>query len=58
MLGVIIGSGATLAGSAGLAMALFTGHAGVIENACGPEATDARCRAWANPPVVSRPTLP
>lgn len=58
MLLAVLGSVATLVGSVGLAMALFTGHARGIKNACGPGATDARCRAWANPPVVLRPTLP
>ncbi|HSA57234.1 MAG TPA: hypothetical protein VLE53_16090 [Gemmatimonadaceae bacterium] len=53
-----IGSGATLVGSVGLAMALFTGNAGGIKNACGPRATEPRCQAWANPPVVSRPVVP
>lgn len=53
-----VGSSATLAGIVGLAMVLFTGNAGGIKNACGPKATDARCQAWANPPVRSRSVLP
>lgn len=54
----IAGTGASLLGMVGLALLLFTGHARGVKEPCGPGATSRWCRAYADPPLASRPVFP
>jgi hypothetical protein len=53
-----VGATLAIAGTIGLAMALFTGTGKSPYNACGEGATDKRCEALARPPKGSGPIVP
>ena len=52
-----LGTAFALAGVIGIGLALYTGDAAGAKNACGKRSTNARCEAWANPPVTTGPVI-
>ena len=54
---VAAGTALAVAGIIGIGLALYTGNAGGIKNACGEGSTNKRCRAFAQPTPVSGPLI-
>jgi len=49
------GTALAVAGIIGVALAMYTGNAKGVKNACGEGSSNRMCQAWANPKPVSGP---
>jgi len=52
-----LGTAFALAGVIGIGFAFYTGDAAGAKTTCGKRSTNARCEAWANPPVTTGPVI-
>lgn len=52
---VATGTALAVAGIIGVGLAIYTGNARGVKEACGKGSTNERCQAWANPTKVNRP---
>jgi hypothetical protein len=48
-----VGTALAIAGIIGVGLAIYSGNARGVKNACGKGSTNRLCQAWANPTKVS-----
>lgn len=50
-----VGTALAIAGIIGVGLAIYTGNARGVKNACGKGSTNRLCQAWSNPSKISGP---